>query len=256
MNIFLQPFIISNSKKFITMKTLLGFLSFILATCCVNNISAQEQITHSQGYATVDTKRTAMTSMEKDMVKEINLVRTDPKGYVKHVKTYMSTVMFPQEKATAEELIAELEQMQPLPALKEADCLFMAARDHATNQAPTGDLNHVDTNQKGPSDRVWAVCSSIFAEHYKENGWNVSAGNENLEGSAGDGDYKPNSARNANINLLIDHGIQGRGHRKNILSPMFTHAAAFTYKDKVGTSYWNRWIQKYGMDKNSPNAVK
>jgi len=238
------------------MKTLVSTVILILSICFVSNLSAQQKYTHSQGYATVDPNRTAMTNMEKDMIKEINLVRTNPKGYVAHIKTYMNTVMYPQEKATAEELIAELEKLTPMGALKEANCLFLAARDHAVNQAPTGGLEHQDTNKKDPWDRVYAACSSIFAEHYKNaEGYSVPAGNENLEGSAGSDPNKPNNARNANINLLIDHGVTNRGHRRNILNPVWTHAAAITYQDKVGSSYWHRWIQKFGMDKNSKHAV-
>lgn len=228
------------------MKILLKALAAImLVTTSVNFLSAQKKYKHAQGEATVEHTRTTMNAIELEMVKEINAVRTDPKGYTKHIQWYIDNHAFnAAEKATGTALIAELNKLAPRKALKAEDCLLIAARDHAINQAPTGDLSHTDTNGKNPWDRVLASCSKM------------KDGNENLEGSASSVANYANNARKANCNLLIDHGVQGYGHRYNILDPKWTHVAAFTYKDTEGTSYYrHRWIQKFGQEGARANST-
>lgn len=217
-------------KKFVTSLALGMFVFFSF------NLQAQKVYTHANGKATVDNTRTSMTAIEKEMIKEINLVRTNPAGYAPYIQEYINKHALSQgEKDTGAAFIVELKKMTPRKALKEADCLLLAARDHAINQAPTGSLNHTDTNGKNPWDRVKSACS------------NMSTGNENLEGSASSEANYANDARKANCNLLIDHGIPGYGHRYNILNADWTHAGAFTYKDETGGTYMHRWIQKFGQ---------
>ena len=68
-----------------------------------------------------------MSSMEQQMIDEINLLRKDPKGYVKHVEEYIKQVQNDdmldaaykaEEISTAKELINELKNLNPLSILE------------------------------------------------------------------------------------------------------------------------------------------
>lgn len=65
----------------------------------------------------------------------------------------------------------------------------------------------------------------------------MSAG-ENIAGS-----YPKPTARDIVIQLLVDEGIPGYGHRSNLLDPQWTHVACLT--DGLHEGMY-RWIQDFG----------
>ena len=80
-----------------------------------------------------------MTRLEQNMLDEVNDLRTDPQGYMNHVKAYMADIrnnpglpesFKQQELAAARELIAELSRMAPLNALKPHLGLYQVAVIH------------------------------------------------------------------------------------------------------------------------------
>ncbi len=66
-------------------------------------------------------------------------------------------------------------------------------------------------------------------------------GNENIAGNS----RKDISARDIVIQLLIDDGIPGYGHRYNLLDPYWTHVACRT--ELYNGMHW--WIQNFGIRK-------
>jgi uncharacterized protein YkwD len=66
-------------------------------------------------------------------------------------------------------------------------------------------------------------------------------GNENLAGR-----YPAVNAREIVIQLLIDAGIPGYGHRYNLLDPQWTHVACVGGGLKEGMY---RWVQNFGKRK-------
>ena len=64
----------------------------------------------------------------------------------------------------------------------------------------------------------------------------MHSGNENLVGGQ-------ITARMSVIQLLIDSGIPGRGHRYNILNPIWTHVGCY-YNGKIGNIEHN-WVQNF-----------
>ena len=72
----------------------------------------------------------------------------------------------------------------------------------------------------------------------------MSSGNENIAGRYG---YATSTPRDIVIQLLIDAGIPGYGHRYNMLDPLWTFVACRTEKYR---SRGDWWIQDFGVKKN------
>lgn len=69
----------------------------------------------------------------------------------------------------------------------------------------------------------------------------MSFGNENIAGK-----YPEPSPRDVVIQLLIDSGIPGYGHRYNLLDPQWEYGACVSGGMHEGM-YW--WIQNFGVKK-------
>ena len=139
-----------------------------------------------------------MTSREKQMVDEINLVRSDPAGYIKYVTDYLKKAgVTKSEKAAAKELVEVLKNTQPLNTLTISPKLYVDAREFGKELLETNSIEH---------------SGLPYAE-------NLSFGIENI--------------RDAVINLLIDDEVEGRGHRKNILRKNITLVAVHEIPGRI-----------------------
>lgn len=181
--------------------------------------------------AHIESTRTTPREVEQEMLKEINLVRMNPKGYIQYVKDWSTRNWKSLTHPDIASLIDQLDKMKKITTpLKHSDCLYITARNHCIDQAPTGSIAHDSKKSGSPIDRIQYGCGI---------NWN---GNENIAGTSA-----RNDARDINIILLVDQGISGHGHRKNILNPDWTHSASFffyTKDDKIG-NIWH-WVQKFG----------
>ena len=158
-------------------------------------------------------------NMARQVLSEINLARTAPRTYSDYLRTFRGrfqgkTYLLPgsstrvrthEGKAAVDEAIRFLERQRPLPPLSWSDGLAGAAADLATDQGMSGDIGHGDRPGHGLKDRV---------ERYGD--WERHLG-ENIG-------YGPTSAREMVMQLIIDDGVKGRGHRQNTFSPSFTTA--------------------------------
>lgn len=177
------------------------------------------------------TKATAnyMTNEELQMVDEINLVRSNPAGYIPYVQAYIDKSLkngvSGSPISTAYELIDELKTLSPMSILQPTECIYRAAKVHGDQQKPTGDVNHEGTDGSWPWDRVLRECPQM------------QDGNENIVGG-------PSDIREAVMLLLVDDGIDNRGHRRNLLDPKWQYVACY----KIGQvgSMPNNWLQEYG----------
>jgi uncharacterized protein YkwD len=166
----------------------------------------------------IDTARGAdyLTDIEKQVIVEINMVRTDPAkyaiGYIKPLREYYrgKLLQYPGEIAiqttegirALDECIKELTSTKALKALAPKKGLALAARDQAKDQARTGATGHTGGDRSTVADRM---------NRYGK--WNLSAG-ENI-------DYGNGQARRIVISFLVDDGVPSRGHRKNLLDESF-----------------------------------
>jgi uncharacterized protein YkwD len=171
-----------------------------------------------------------LAALQMQMINEINLVRTDPKGYAKlltnRLRYYEGNLLelpgqIPirtQEGVRAlEETIQALKIARPVPALKLSEGLSRAAADHVKDQGRHGLFGHQGTDGSTPASRAGRYSSGPA-----QVGENVS--------------YGAWIPRDVVIDLLVDDGVPSRGHRRNMLNPAYQHAgAACGNHSKFGT---------------------
>ena len=206
-----------------------------------------------------------MKTDEKEMIYEINRVRSNPKSYLQYIEPLLTRTKATMKKygkgeknysitrttfgsgdtkttkedtvwhyRTEEEvkaltsLINDLKKLKPLSVLQPDSGIYNAARKHAAdNDAHQWQLWHTGSDGSMPWDRIRKFSPSM------ENG------NENLAGQ-----YPEPTARDIMLILLIDSGIPGYGHRYNLLNSKWTHAACVSAGLKEGIY---QWIQNFGQ---------
>lgn len=157
-----------------------------------------------------------LTPIEKEIVYEINLFRSNPEKYANDYiapleKYYEKKILhYPNDKSilTVEgvkalrECVTELKKASSKSILQPSEALSKAASDHVKDQSKTGKTGHTGSDRSDFKQRIerYGVWQKQIAE-------NIAYGNS--------------SARQIVIFLLIDDGVQNRGHRKNLLHPAF-----------------------------------
>jgi uncharacterized protein YkwD len=192
-----------------------------------------------------------MTAEEKAMIEEINLMRADPKGYIKYVDEFIATerkniqgelLIF---DSYAKELKEQLRKTNKLSSLKPHKELYEVAKAHGLYNKKNHQMEHLDAEGKEGFDRVekTGLKNSI-------NSKGEYAPNENLV-------YGYASVRNTVIYLLIDEGEPSRGHRKALLEPTWEYVACYyigmvekmrAYPGSPGEDAPHNWIQFFAMD--------
>jgi uncharacterized protein YkwD len=89
-------------------------------------------------------------------------------------------------------------------------------------------LLHTGSDGSSPSDRITKFSPAM------------SFGSENIAGK-----YPKGTPRDIVIQLLVDSGIPGYGHRYNLLNPQWTYGACITSDGAQRGMYW--WIQNFGV---------
>jgi len=207
-----------------------------------------------------------MKEIEKEMIAEINLVRSDPAGYIKYLNYYyelaklnldhfgkgkqnyslsiqyekinsagwkkkVDTVWsneYEEEVHAIESLLKDLKSSPSLSILEPDKGIYEAARKHGLDQdRHNWSLGHMGSDGSWPWERIRKYSPTMIA------------GNENLAGR-----FPEPTARDIVIQLLIDSGIPEYGHRYNLLDPKWTHVACYTSGLK-GDMY--QWIQEFGQ---------
>jgi uncharacterized protein YkwD len=139
---------------------------------------------------------------EKEVLKLLNLVRTNPKGFIKsHVNDYLKSNTMTQN-SYAKSLITDLKKTEKMSVLQFSDPLTKVARMHAVDMGESGTVGHTSSDGTSFSDRLRneAKARGTIAENC---------------------DYGNNEPLHIVMSLLIDDGIKSLGHRKNILEPSF-----------------------------------
>ena len=188
-----------------------------------------------------------MTQEEREMIYEINRVRSNPASYLQYIEpmletskkvlknsgkgsknyslTYRTTTKDGKETTTIDTtwhftneeevralstLVADLKKLKKLSVLIADSGIYHAAQKHARDQdAHNWKLFHTGSDGSSPWDRIMQFSPSM------------SFGNENIAGRGG----MVTTPRDLVIQLLVDSGIPGYGHRYNLLDPQWTHVA-------------------------------
>ncbi len=209
----------------------------------VDPVNPSEKAAEKQNNASEDTpkkenddeKDTAIKGASADemaMIEEINLIRSNPKAYIKHIEAYiqklendeLNRATNGEEISTAKELISELNNTPTLSILKPHDGLYQVGTKHGNDLKSRGVIEHTGGDGSWPWDRV-------------KKGTDLTDGTENLVGGS-------DSVRESVIMLLVDSGIPNRGHRKALLNPKWNYVAC----KKVGkvADMPDTWVQMFG----------
>jgi uncharacterized protein YkwD len=149
-------------------------------------------------------------ALEKEIVKEVNLARTDPGFYASRLRGtrqyYRGTqlrrpgevpIRTKEGIAAVDEAIRFLEKQKPLGSLTLSRGLSLAARDLVAAQGASGGFGHKGPDGSMPSDRI-----------ERHGAWEALIG-ENVA-------YGQRTARDVVAAFIVDDGVPGRGHRKNL----------------------------------------
>lgn len=156
-----------------------------------------------------------LSSLENEIVYEINMARTNPKGYASFLEEWKRyydgkllripgerSIMTEEGVTAVNEAIGFVHSMNPVPRLNPSRGMSWGARDHVKDQGSSGSSQHKGSDGSQPWDRVnrYGTWEKSIAE-------NISYGSD--------------KARNMVIGLIVDDGVPSRGHRKNIFNPDF-----------------------------------
>lgn len=186
----------------------------------------------------VENKFGNMTKREQAMIEEINLLRSNPKGYVVFIEDYVLVMeealeegvskklerFYKSEIKAANEAIDDLKNTSVLSQLEPHDGVYAAAKQHGRDMINNKFFDHIGSDDSKPWERIM------------ENAPDITDGNENLVGG-------PYEIRQSIIILLVDAGVQGRGHRKTLLNPDWKFIACYELGEMNGIE--NCWIQNF-----------
>ena len=172
-----------------------------------------------------------MSRRAQDMIREINLVRSNPRAYIREVQAYRERVKNTEytdlnhakkQMRAIDDLINELQIMSPMPILQPRLTLYKTAQKHGMEILTTGTPSHVGVDGSYPWDRILRDDTSL------------QDGNENLVGG-------PADVKESLMLLLVDAGIPGYGHRRVLLNSTWKYVACYEI-GKVG-DIPNYWVQ-------------
>jgi uncharacterized protein YkwD len=150
---------------------------------------------------------TQASDLSDQVLTEINLARTAPQQYAQILASQAAGYRGVEGDRAVNEAIHFLEKAHPLPPLASSPGMCNSALSHVLEMGPVGGRGHKSANGNQPWDRM-----ARFGK------WIGHAG-ENI-------DYGVHDARSTVIRLIVDDGVSGRGHRKNIFSHDFHVAGA------------------------------
>jgi uncharacterized protein YkwD len=130
--------------------------------------------------------------LDDDVLDELNFARARPAEYARELRRELRAS---DDPAAVEEAIDFLERQASLPPLEPDRRVAAAARQHTQAQGARGDTGHGAAGALGQRLRGQGVWAGLSAE-------NIS--------------YGLDDARDVVRQLIVDSGVPGRGHRRNI----------------------------------------
>lgn len=172
-----------------------------------------------------------LNAMDKEMIKELNFARQYPAVYADIISKFLEVEsikgngLSKADYDAGTELIEELKSMSPAQLLYPKKCVYEAAKKHGIDCKNRGFSDHTGSDGSSPFDRISKACNGL-------------EGNENLVGGS-------KNVRTLVIQLLIDSGINSRGHRYNMLNPKWNYVGCYGYDG--GDMY--KYVQNFATDK-------
>ena len=188
-----------------------------------------------------------MSPLERDIIEEMNLARTEPQKYAAFVEEFKKyydgnrlnipgrkkTLVTNEGTSAVDEAITFLRSAQPLPAFLVSKGMCSAAADHAKDLAGKGITGHRGSDGSMPNGRV---------DRYGE--WDAAIGETVV--------YEVSTARLIIISLIIDDGVANRGHRRNIFDPNY-HVTGISVSEPL--SFGSKCVIDYvgGFKEKAPD---
>jgi uncharacterized protein YkwD len=132
------------------------------------------------------------------VVAEMNLARTQPQAYAQILSERMGAA----KDGDVAEAVRFLEKATPLPKLALSPGMSRGAKLHVDDVGPKGKTGHSGTDRSTPFTRM-----NQFGQYGGMAGENIYYGKQD--------------ARGIICALIVDSGVRGRGHRKNIFNDKF-----------------------------------
>lgn len=163
------------------------------------------------------------------MLSEVNFARTDPKGYAEKVLADQAA------KKKDNGAYSDLTRRKPLPPLSLEPRLCAAAAKYARYLAEKNVFGH---NYNGtPFQRIESEGYTYHAA-----GENIACGSYNEQNGIANPAL---AAKTFVMQLIVDDGVAGVGHRKNILSSDFTELGVGFWQNPK-SDYENYAVQDFG----------
>jgi uncharacterized protein YkwD len=148
-----------------------------------------------------------LSPLERGIFDDVNQLRASPRAYASFVKKWRipDETSFSNEDAVhvLDEAVSELQSLRlDRGELILSPGLSRAAADHVRDSGSRGLVSHTGSDGSSFQTRI--------ERHGK---WSGSAA-ENIA-------YGLNNPRELVIAQLVDYGVEGRGHRKNLLDPLW-----------------------------------
>ncbi|MDR2632347.1 MAG: CAP domain-containing protein [Treponema sp.] len=194
----------------------------------------------------LDTAKDAdyLSAIEKDVILEMNKVRTNPKQYadlyIQPRLSYYSgknysvpgdiTIVTQEGTAAVNACITALSRASAVGVLTPEKGLALAAKDHVTDQSKTGQTGHNGSDRSTPETRMKRYGTFSGS-------WTLG---ENIA-------YGESTGRDIVCGLLIDDGVPNRGHRTNIMNKAFTQTGVAggthtQYRTSCTITYANGYV--------------
>ena len=185
-------------------KTAFAFFAALVLFFTAGLVSCADSTSSDSGdSSSVDSNATA-TDAEKAVITEMNYARTKPAEYVTKKLQPLVSKSSGSYLTALNECISQMNSMPARGELSYGQGLYLAAKEWVNEQGKGSSTGH----QSGWDSRIGKYCS------YTKAGENIA--------------YGYNSAEAIVIALLVDDGVDDRGHRKNILElggyGPYTHA--------------------------------
>lgn len=156
-----------------------------------------------------------LTPLEQEVVRELNLARTNPKAYAGFINEWLpyydgklrklpdrTAVRTKEGTRAVKDAIRFLKKTDPVEPLYPSLGMSLGARDHVADLGPVGGTGHEGRDGSRSASRVnrYGRWRGFTAEAIC---------------------YGSDSARETVMRLVIDDGVRNRGHRINVFEPVF-----------------------------------
>ncbi len=169
---------------------------------CAQDISWKNWGVETMSKVEESTNYSSYTEEEKQVVFYINLLRSNPEQFKTDILVPFVELNNIQKEKAYKSLLRELDKTPSLPLLKPHDELYESAILHAKDMGKSGKTGHKSSRGKSFEKRMQPLMNTFTGV------------GENCH-------YGTDDALFIVIDLLIDKGIPGYGHRKNLLQPDF-----------------------------------